>query len=55
MGHHRHEPAEIYNIFTGAGVVTIDGTQKVRYFVAKSSRSGSAYRRGPEGEPRCRL
>ena len=25
MGHHRHEPAEIYYVLTGEGVVTIDG------------------------------
>ena len=24
MGHHRHEPAEIYYVFAGQGVVTID-------------------------------
>ena len=24
MGHHRHEPAEIYYVFAGEGVVTID-------------------------------
>jgi mannose-6-phosphate isomerase-like protein (cupin superfamily) len=25
MGHHRHEPAELYYVLSGEGVVTIDG------------------------------
>jgi len=29
MGHHRHEPAEIYYVFTGEGVVTIDDEEHV--------------------------
>jgi mannose-6-phosphate isomerase-like protein (cupin superfamily) len=27
MGHHRHEPAEIYYVLSGEGVLTIDGEE----------------------------
>jgi mannose-6-phosphate isomerase-like protein (cupin superfamily) len=27
LGHHRHEPAEVYYVVTGEGVVVLDGTE----------------------------
>src|SRR3712207_9572946 len=36
LGHHRHEPAEIYYVLSGEGTLTIDGTD---HGVAAGTRS----------------